>query len=113
MSEFQDFLKYKCAYVAIGEFKPGKFREAEQLYEKAVSTYAQGFQGSFLLQEPGTDKGIAVILWDSEEDMKANENEVHRDILNQINHLFAKAPITGCYQIVSEVVPKNQGAEAS
>ena len=66
-----------------------------------------------MLQEPGTDKGIAIILWDSEEDMKANENEAYQTILNQINPLFAKPPITGCYQIVSEVAPKNQGAEAS
>lgn len=108
MSEFQDFLKYKCAYIAIGEFKPGKFAEAEQLYEKVVSTYSQGFKGSWLLQEPGTDKGIAIVLWDSEEDMKANENEFSQTILQQMNHLFAKPPITGCYDIVSEVAPKNQ-----
>lgn len=108
MSEFQDFLKYKCAYVAIGEFKPGKFPEAEQLYEKAVSNYSHGFKGSYLLQEPGTDKGIAIILWESEEDMKANQNEMIEAILHEINHLFAKPPITGCYDIVSEISPKHE-----
>ncbi|HEY9851633.1 MAG TPA: antibiotic biosynthesis monooxygenase [Leptolyngbyaceae cyanobacterium] len=112
MSEFQDFLKYKCAYVAIGEFKPGKFPEAEQLYEKAVSNYSQGFKGSYLLQEPGTDKGIAIILWESEEDMKANQNEMIEAILKEINHLFAKPPITGCYDIVSEISPKHGSSES-
>ena len=57
MSEFLDFLKHKYAYVAIGEFKPGRFAEAQQLYEKAVSTYTKGFKGAYLLQKPGTDQG--------------------------------------------------------
>jgi phenylalanyl-tRNA synthetase alpha chain len=30
MTEFMDFLQHKHAYVAIGEFKPGKFAEAQQ-----------------------------------------------------------------------------------
>ena len=60
MSEFLDFLRHKFAYVAIAEFKPGKFEEAKHLYEKAVSTYAEGFKGAYLLQKPGTDEGIAV-----------------------------------------------------
>jgi len=112
MSEFQDFLKYKCAYVAIGEFKPGKFPEAEQLYEQAVSTYGQGFKGSYLLQEPGTDKGIAIILWESAEDMEANQSEVNQAILNHMNHLFAKPPVTGCYEIVSEVHHTDKSGES-
>lgn len=112
MSEFQDFLKYKCAYVAIGEFKPGKFDEAEQLYEKAVSTYDRGFKGSFLLQEPGTDKGIAIVLWDSEDDMQANQSEAYQEILHKMNHLFAKPPITGCYEIVSEIGPNHHNGES-
>ena len=33
MSEFIDFLKHKYAYVAMGEFKPGKFSEAQKLYD--------------------------------------------------------------------------------
>ncbi len=31
MPEFLDFLKHKYAYVAIGEFKPGCFSEAQKL----------------------------------------------------------------------------------
>ncbi|MBE9117289.1 hypothetical protein IQ249_15415 [Lusitaniella coriacea LEGE 07157] len=38
MSEFLDFLKHKFAYVAIGEFQPGKFLEAEHLFEQAPVT---------------------------------------------------------------------------
>lgn len=112
MTEFQDFLKHQFAYVAIGEFKPGKFDEAEQLYEKAVSTYTQGFKGSYLLQEPGTDRGIAIILWESVEDMQANQNEAYQAILNQMNPLFEKPPTTAFYEIVSEIQPINESGES-
>jgi heme-degrading monooxygenase HmoA len=106
MSEFiQDRLLHKYAYVAVGEFKSGCFGEAQQLYEKAVSTYKDGFQGAFLLQKPGTtDEGIAVILWDSIEAMdKANSNESHQAILEKMNPLFAKPPTTDVYEVCSEI----------
>ena len=103
MTEFLDFLKHKFAYVAIGEFKPGKFEEAQQLYEKAVSTYTHGFKGAYLLQEPGTDRGIAIILWESLEDMEENQNEAYQAILSQMSHLFSKAPTTSFYKVCSEI----------
>lgn len=106
MTEFYDFLKHKYAYVALGEFKPGKFQEAQQLFEKAVSTYQQGFKGAYLLQEPDTDKGIAVIFWDNIRDMDANKNEICDGILAQMSHLFAKAPKTSFYEVATEISEK-------
>lgn len=103
MSEFLDFLKHKYAYVAIGEFKPGRFADAQRLYEKAVSTYTQGFKGAFLLQQPGTDKGIAVIMWEKIEDMEAHQNEAYQKILDEMNPLFAATPITEFYEVCSEI----------
>ncbi|MBK4732450.1 antibiotic biosynthesis monooxygenase [Oxynema sp. CENA135] len=103
MSEFLDFLQHKCAYVAIGEFKPGKFAEARHLYEKAVSTYRDGFQGAYLLQEPGTDKGIAVVFWDNIADMEANRNQVHDAILQEMSDLFLYPPTTNFYEVCSEI----------
>lgn len=96
-------LKHKYAYVAIGEFKPGRFAEAQRLYEKAVSTYSKGFQGSFLLQKPNSDEGIAVIIWENIEDMEANQTEIYQAILEQMNPLFAKPPITDFYEVCSEI----------
>ncbi|NEQ87973.1 MAG: antibiotic biosynthesis monooxygenase [Moorea sp. SIO2I5] len=107
MTEFLDFLKHKYAYVAVGEFKPGKFQEAQDLYEKAVSTYIQGFKGAYLLQEPGTDRGIAVIFWESIADMEENQSEAYEAILNQMSHLFTKAPTTSFYEVCSEIQPPN------
>lgn len=103
MTDFFDCLKHKYAYVSIGEFKPGCFAEARQLYEQAVSTYGKGFKGAYLLQEPGSDKGIAIILWDNIEDMDEHHGEVYDRILNQISHLFAQPPTTSFYEVCSEI----------
>lgn len=112
MTEFLDFLKHKYAYVAIGQFKPGKFEEAKQLYEKAVATYGKGFGGSYLLQEPGTDKGIAIILWSSLEEMEANKNEVHEAIVKEISHLLAEPATTSVYEVCSTFDPPASQSEA-
>jgi heme-degrading monooxygenase HmoA len=106
MDDFQDFLTRDCAYVAIGEFKPGKFAEARNLYEEAVSTYAHGFLGAYLLQEPGTDRGISVILWKSRDDMEASQTELHQAILKKMAPLFASTPDTRVYEVLCEIRPK-------
>jgi len=106
MSEFLDFLRHKFAYVAIGEFKPGKFEEAKQLYEKAISTYSHGFQGAYLLQIPNSDQGIAIIFWETEQDMGENQSEAYKEILKQMTPLFATTPTTEFYEVVSEIAPK-------
>jgi heme-degrading monooxygenase HmoA len=103
MTEFLDFLRHKYAYVAIGEFKPGKFAEAQRLYEKAVSTYTHGFKGAFLLQKPNTDQGIAVIIWEKIEDMEENQTEAYNAILQEMSHLFVKPPVTDFYEVCSEI----------
>ena len=106
MSEFLDFLKHKFAYVAIGEFKSGRFEEAQQLYEQAVSTYTKGFQGAYLLREPGTNKGIAVIFWEDIGDMEENFNETYQAILQEMSHLFTEPPKTCFYEVCSEIANK-------
>ncbi|GAA6619711.1 antibiotic biosynthesis monooxygenase [Scytonema sp. NUACC26] len=106
MSDFQDFLRHQFAYVAIGEFKPGKFEEAKRLYEQAVATYTHGFKGAYLLQEPGTDKGIAVIFWENVEDMDTNHSEAYDNILHEMSHLFVKPPTTFFHEVVCEIQPK-------
>jgi heme-degrading monooxygenase HmoA len=105
MSDFLDRLEHKYAYVAIAAFKPGCFSEARQLFEKAVSTYGEGFEGAYLLQEPDSDRGIAIILWDNPDDMEAHKNATYADAMNKISHLFAEPPTTGFYEVCSEIMP--------
>ena len=108
IQEFNNCLKHKVAYVAIGEFKPGRFSHAQDLYEKSVSTYDKGFKGAFLLQKMGTntDKGIAMILWENIEDMEKNQTEAGKKILEEMNQLFASPPETDFYEVCSEIKPK-------
>lgn len=106
MPEFYDFLRHKYAYVAFGAFKPGRFGEAQRLYEKAVSTYTTGFKGAYLLQKPGTDEGIAVIMWETLQDMEANQSEAYENIMKEMAPLFAKPPETNFYELSSEINPK-------
>jgi len=112
MTEFLDFLKHKFAYVAIGEFKPGKFDEAKQLYERAVSTYTHGFQGAYLLQEPGSDRGVAVIFWQNIEDMETNQSEAYAAIMRDMAHLFVEPPKTAFYEVCSEIPAESAEQES-
>ncbi|AMA08780.1 MULTISPECIES: hypothetical protein [Cyanophyceae] len=107
MQGLNDCLRHKVAYVAIGEFKPGRFAQAQTLYEKIVSSYSEGFQGAFLLQKmgPNSDQGIAMILWDNIEDMDKNQTELSQKIMAEMNPLFAEPPETDFYQVCSEVQP--------
>ncbi|MGJ3247855.1 MAG: antibiotic biosynthesis monooxygenase [Elainellaceae cyanobacterium] len=111
MSDFHDFLTRQVAHVAIGEFKPGKFSEARQLYEAAVSTYAHGFKGAYLLREPGTDKGISIIFWDDVENMNANQNDTHEAILKKMAPLFTQIPEISVYEIVYDLDGANDEEE--
>jgi hypothetical protein len=113
MSDFQDFLKHQFAYVAIGEFKPGKFEEAKRLYEQAIATYTHGFKKAYLLQEPGTDKGIAIIFWENIEDMDTNHSESYDNIMKQMMSLFTKPPTTYFHEVVCEIQPVEEEASQS
>jgi heme-degrading monooxygenase HmoA len=106
--DFQDFLRHQFTHVVMGEFKPGKFEAAKKLYEEAVSTYTAGFKGAYLLQEPGSDKGISIIFWESVEDMEASHNEVYQNILKKMMPLFAEPPHSLVYELVCEIQPKEE-----
>jgi len=106
MSDFQDFLTRRCAHVAMGEFKPGKFEEAQALYEEAVSTYADGFEGAYLLREPGTDQGLSVILWKSVEQMdESQQSSSHSDIMKKMAPLFSQRPDARFYEVICDIKP--------
>lgn len=104
MEDFQDFLTHKIAHVTVGEFQIGKFDEARQIYQEAVSTYGDGFRGAYLLQEQDSERGMAILLWDNEDSMKANEGtEAHKAVLRKMMPLFAETPTTTYYEVVTEI----------
>ncbi|MGB8700311.1 MAG: antibiotic biosynthesis monooxygenase, partial [Thermosynechococcaceae cyanobacterium] len=56
----------------------------------------------YLLREPGTDRGISVILWDGEEEIEAQQTEEYKAILQQMTPLFATPPTLSTYEVVGE-----------
>jgi quinol monooxygenase YgiN len=106
MQEFSDFLRHKYTYVAIATFKPGKFSEAQKLFEEAVATYTVGFEGAYLFQKPNTDEGIAFIIWKKVEDMEENQNDTYQKIMEKMKHLFASPPETDFYELCTEIKPQ-------
>lgn len=112
MSDFHDCLSRRIAQVTIGEFKPGHFEQAQQLYHEAVSTYATGFDGAYLLRDGSSDRGMSIILWRSEAAMQANQTALHNAILQKMAPLFAEQPHNQHYDVVSEI-PGNREAAPS
>lgn len=107
MSDFHDCLTHSIAQVTIGEFLPGYFEQAQQLYLEAVSTYADGFDGAYLLRDGASDRGISIILWQSAEAMAANQTNLHNAIVQKMAPLFAGSPQNQHYEIVS-MIPGNR-----
>lgn len=107
MSDFQDFLTHAIAHVVIGEFQMGKFEQAQQVYQEAVSTFSDGFRGAYLLREKGTDRGISVIFWDSEDRMQASNTDAYQTILKKMDPLFIGKPQANAYEVVTEILPES------
>ena len=110
MSDFHDFLKRQFASVAIGSFQPGKFDEVRRLYEKAIATYQGGFKRAYLLREPGTDNGISVVLWESEEEMEASQNREYKVILEEMAPLFSAPPTITTYELICDMSPASKAS---
>jgi quinol monooxygenase YgiN len=106
MSDFQDFLKRDYAHITIGELKPGKFAEAQKLYEEAVAAYGTGCKAAYLFQDPDSYRGISVILWDSLEHLtQENQDEVHQAIFKKMAPLFTQLPEVKAYEVVYQNSP--------
>lgn len=82
---------------------PDKADEAIELYEKSVVPAAKsqkGFVGLYLLSDRTTGKGLAITLWESEEDALANEhNRYYQEQLVKFLEFFQAPPIREGYQV--------------
>ena len=106
MSDFQDFLRHEAVHVVRGEFKPGTFAQAQDLYSQAISTYSDGFEAAYLLREPNSDRGLSIIFWKSLEQMDEQQrNETHQAILAKMAALFTQQPESSVYELASHLVP--------
>ena len=91
------------ARVTIIQVKSNKLDETIKIYEESVNPERKAQKGSraaYLLTDRKTGKGIAITLWDSEEDAIANEQSgYYQEQLNKFKDVFAAPPVREGYEV--------------
>jgi len=92
------------ARVTTVQIKSNTLDETEKIYRESVIPAAKsqkGYQGTYLLADRKTGKGVAFTLWDSEEDAIANEQSgYYREQLDKFKDVFAAPPIREGYEVI-------------
>ena len=89
------------ARVNATQWDPAKAEEGMRLTEETiVPSYQEqpGFQGYFLLTEPGGDKAMAITLWETEADMDASA-PVARAMIPKLRDILRAPPVTETYEV--------------
>ena len=91
------------ARVTIIQVKSDKIDEAIKIYAEKVNPVRKaqkGSRGAYLLTDRKTGKGMAIALWDSEEDAIANEKSgYYQEQLSKFKDVFAAAPVREGYEV--------------
>ena len=91
------------ARVVMVRIQPDKTDEAADLYRDSVVPAGQqqpGFQGTLLLVDPDTGKGISVTMWESEAAMERSEDSGYlKEQLAKFGSLFAEPPRAEHYEV--------------
>jgi heme-degrading monooxygenase HmoA len=86
-------------------WNPERYDEAMKLTEDTIIPAYQehpGFEGYILLTEPGSDKGVAITLWDSEENRTSSE-DIARRMTAELKGILAEPPLTENYEVTFKV----------
>lgn len=91
------------ARVVIMEMLPIDVKEAVRTYRDRVvpaGREEQGFRGAWMLTDPETGEGLAISLWELEEDMLASEeSEFHHRELGELEDFFISTPVRKHYEV--------------
>lgn len=83
--------------------QPGRLDEAITMFADSVIPAAQqqhGFISVMLLTDPATSSGLIVGLWETEEDIAANEaNGFFQEQISKFGSLFAAPPVRTVYEV--------------
>ena len=79
------------------QFQPGKVDEARSVYHDSILPAAnqqKGFQGLLLLIDNAANQCISITLWDTEDDLRANEiSGYYQEQLAKLAPLFVAEPV--------------------
>jgi heme-degrading monooxygenase HmoA len=85
------------------QIKVDKMDETIRVYEESVVPAARsqnGYRGNYLLTDRKTGKGIAVTLWDSEQDAVANEQSgYYQEQVGKFKDVFTAPPVREGYEV--------------
>jgi len=85
------------------QVKSDKVDEAIKIYTENVTPARKaqkGSRGAYLLTDHKTGKGIAITLWDSEDDAIANEQSgYYQEQLTKFKDVFAAPPVREGYEV--------------
>ena len=85
------------------QIRPGKMDEAIGIYRDSVMPAAKqqkGFKGLSLLTDRNTGKGISIVLWETEGDMKSGEaSGYYQQQLAKFKDVFGAPPVREQYEV--------------
>jgi heme-degrading monooxygenase HmoA len=86
-------------------WNPERYDEAMKLTEDTIIPAYQehpGFEGYMLLTDPNSDKGVAITLWDSEENRESSI-EIAQKMTAELRGILAEPPLTENYEVTFDV----------
>jgi len=94
------------ARVTMFQTKSDKLDEAVKIYKENVSPIRKsqkGSRGAYFLTDRKTGKGMAISLWESEDDAIATEQSgYYQENLNKFKDVFAASPVREGYEVSSQ-----------
>ncbi|MFQ6111287.1 MAG: antibiotic biosynthesis monooxygenase family protein [Nitrospinota bacterium] len=91
------------ARLTIVQMQIDRLDEATKIMDESIIPAAKsqkGYRGAYLLTDKKTGKGIAISLWDSEEDAIANEQSgYYQEQLSKVKGLFTAPPLREGYEV--------------
>ena len=91
------------ARVSIIQVKSDQIDEAIKIYAESVTPARKaqkGSHGAYLFTDRKTGKGMAITLWDSEEDAIANEQSgYYQEQISKFKDVFAAPPVREGYEV--------------
>jgi hypothetical protein len=93
--------------IITAQIQHDRIDEASRLYREALMPAArqqQGFKGGWLLLDYHTGKGLAVLLWETETDLKTAEaNHLLQQQIAQVAQTFVSTPVREIYEVSVQV----------
>jgi heme-degrading monooxygenase HmoA len=91
------------ARVTTVQISPDKAAEATNIFQNSVLPAAKaqrGFRTGYMLTDAASGKGMSVTIWDSLEDLQANEaNGFYQEQVAKFGPLFTAPPIREIYEV--------------